>query len=156
MKTLIAGIGSTIRTDDGVGVHVLERLRELGLGPEVELCELGTGGLALIDRLDGHERLIVIDAIRSGAPHGTIRKLSGADMARAVHLARGHEADLPATLQVARQLLDRRLPDDDRIVVIAIEAVDISTFSEQLSEPVAAAVPAAVELVLQILQDDKD
>ena len=152
MKTLIAGIGSTIRRDDGIGVHVLDRLRELDLGPDVELCELGTGGLALIDRLDGHSRLIVIDAIQSGAPPGTIVELSGSGMARAVHLASGHEADLPATLEVARQLLDRPLPGDDSVVVVAIEAADICTFSEQLSEPVAAAIPAAVERVLQILK----
>ncbi len=46
MKTLVAGIGSTIRGDDGVGVHVVRRLKLRDATSDVDIVELGTGGLA--------------------------------------------------------------------------------------------------------------
>ena len=44
-KTLILGIGNTIRGDDGVGIHLARRLREI-LPPHFEIKELATAGLS--------------------------------------------------------------------------------------------------------------
>ena len=152
MKTLVAGIGSTIRTDDGVGVAVVRALGEVALPGEVDRVELGTAGLGLAEQADGYEQLIVVDAIVSGAEPGTIQLLDGAEVARAVHLGQGHEADLPVSLAVAQKLLGQRMPA--RVLVVAIEAADLTTFSEQLSPAVRAAVPRAVDRVLGLLAAD--
>ena len=58
MKTLIVGIGSTILSDDGVGVRVVERLRSSELPSGVDTVELGTAGLSLLDLVDGYDRLV--------------------------------------------------------------------------------------------------
>ncbi len=149
MKTLVVGIGSTIRGDDGVGVHAVRRLKRRDALPDVDIIELGTGGLALLDFVEGYDRLIVLDAIASGAPPGTVHLLSGEDVARATHLGVGHEADLPTTLALGRKLGDRQMPEN--VVVVAVEASDIHTFSEQLTPGVKAAVERAVAEVARLL-----
>jgi len=148
MTTLLVGIGSPILCDDGVGLHVLQRLRARGLPEGVEAVELGTGGLALMDLLEGYERAVIVDAIVTGAPPGTIHLLSGNDMARAAHLGPGHDVDLPTALEIAAGVLGRQMP---AVVVVAIEAADLCTFSETLSEKVEAALDEAVERVWKIL-----
>jgi hydrogenase maturation protease len=145
LKTLIAGIGSTIRGDDGVGVHLARRLQEHSLPENVDVVELGTAGLTLLDLAADYNRLIILDAMVSGAPPGTIHVLTGAEVARAAHLGVGHEADLPTTLALGRKLVGPRMPSE--IVVVAIEASDLNSFSERLTEQVEAAIPEALSKV---------
>jgi len=138
VKTLIVGIGSTIRGDDGIGVHAVRRLKSCRLPDHVHTLEVGTGGLALLDFVEGYDRLIIIDAIVTGALAGTVHELRGEEVARTVHLAAGHEADLPTTLALGGEL-NRSMPDD--VVVVAVEAGNLTTFSECLTPEVEAAIP---------------
>lgn len=148
MKTLIVGIGSPILGDDGVGLHAARRVQALPPCDNVTVLELGTGGLALLDYLDGHDRLIILDAIVTGATPGTIFELGGEDAAATVHFGGAHEADLPAVLSLARKLA-KRMPEE--VIVIAVEAGDITTFSETLTPEVAAAVPEVLARVCRML-----
>jgi len=137
MKTLVVGIGSTIRRDDGVGVRAARRFKARSPN-SVDVIELGTAGLSLLDFVEGFDRLVVIDAIVTGAPPGTVYQLTGEEVAKTVHLGIGHEADLPTALSLG-QKLSRHMPAD--VVVVAIEAGDITTFSEELTPEVASAMP---------------
>jgi len=140
VRTLIVGIGSPILGDDGVGVHAARRLRERGTLDGVDVVELGTAGLALLDLVEGYDRLIVLDAIVTGAAPGTLHTLVGEEVARAAHLGAGHEADLSTTLALGRRLPGGRMPDE--VVVLAVEAADLHTFREELTPEVEAAVPS--------------
>jgi len=72
-KTLIVGVGSVLRGDDGVGVRVIEEL-EGGDFPEgVELCSGDISGLDLLKVFSDYERVIIIDAADMGEMPGTIR-----------------------------------------------------------------------------------
>lgn len=137
MKTLVVGIGSTIRRDDGVGVRAARRFKARSPN-SVDVIELGTAGLSLLDFVEGFDRLVVIDAIVTGAPPGTVYQLTGEEVAKTVHLGIGHEADLPTALSLG-QKLSRHMPAD--VVVVAVEAGDITTFSEELTPEVASAMP---------------
>jgi hydrogenase maturation protease len=137
MKTLVVGIGSTIRGDDGVGVRAAREFKA-GSPDRVDVIELGTAGLSLLDFVEGFDRLVVIDAIVTGAPPGKVYQLTGEEVGKTVHLGIGHEADLPTVLSLG-QKLSRHMPAD--VVVVAIEAGDISTFSEELTPEVASAMP---------------
>ena len=149
MTTLVVGIGSSIRGDDGVGLQVVQKLQAQGLPKDVDAIELGTGGLALLDVLEGYDRLVVVDAIVSSAEPGTVVLLSGSEVARAAHLGEGHEADLPTVLELARRGLSGTMPAE--VTVVAIEAVNVTTISEQLTPAVAGAVDEAVARVLRLL-----
>jgi len=151
-QTLVVGIGSPIRGDDGVGVHAARRLRAGSLPPDVDVIELGTAGLALLDLVAGYDRLILLDARVSGAPPGTVAVFSGDDVARAAHLGAGHEADLPTVLALGRKLAGGRMPEE--VHVVTVEAQDVGTFSEQLSPRVEAAIPEVLSTVEQLLRPD--
>ena len=153
MKTLIVGVGSPILGDDGVGVEIARRCREIYRGSdEVSVVEIGTGGLSLLDTVQGYDRLILIDAAISGKQSGTVQILTEDSIAGTIHFGSGHEADLPTTLALGRKLAARPLPKD--ISIVAVEVRDITTFSESLSPEVEAAVPKAVAAVGKLLGTD--
>ncbi len=82
---LILGLGNVICGDDGLGVVAAERLRqgwELPAG--VEVLDGGTLGLALLAHVTGADDLILLDAIQTGAPAGTLVRLDGDDVGPAV------------------------------------------------------------------------
>jgi hydrogenase maturation protease len=149
LKTLIVGIGSTILSDDGVGVRVVEHLRATGLPAGVDTLEIGTAGLSMLDLVAGYDRLFVDDAIVTGATPGTLHSLRGEDVARAHHLSSTHDADLPTTLALGRELPGVDMPTD--ITVVCVEAADLTTFSEELSAEVSAAVEEAARMVRDLL-----
>ena len=149
MKTLVAGIGSTIRRDDGVGVEAARQFKARCSNGQVDVIELGTAGLTLLDHVEGYDRLILLDAIVSGAPPGTVHELTGNEVALSAHLGAGHETDLPTTLALGRKL-SKHMPED--VVVLAVEASDLTSFSEDLTPEVEAAIPKVLER-LQRLTD---
>lgn len=71
MDTLVIGIGNRYRSDDGAGPAVLDLLRSQQL-PGVQLLENDGGGAALLDAWQGAAAVVLIDAVSSGAPPGTI------------------------------------------------------------------------------------
>ena len=149
MKTLVAGVGSPILRDDGVGVRAARQLKSHLSSEDVDVIETGTAGLGLLDRIEDHDRLILLDTMVSGAPPGTVHVLEGEAVARAVHFGPDHEADLPTTLALGQKLLGKRMPRE--IIVVAVEAADLTTFSEHLSPEVEAALPEVVARVEEIL-----
>jgi hydrogenase maturation protease len=68
-------------SDDGVGVRVIQHLREHYRFPEaVELLDGGTLGLDLLPRLEGRSRLLLVDAIDMDKPPGTVLRIEGDDI----------------------------------------------------------------------------
>ena len=75
-KTLILGVGNYLMSDDGLSVHVLERLQAENFIPDdIQMIDGGTCGLDLLQYLEGVSNLIIIDAIktRDGTPGSIIR-----------------------------------------------------------------------------------
>ena len=158
---LIIGLGNPLLSDDGVGWHVTEELRTLltgeaqnNLKSSVEIDALAGGGLSLMERLVGYDRAILIDAMQSDYLVGTVSvfQLEQLDNPFAGHLGSTHETNLQTALEIGRQL-NAHLPQPGAISIVAVEAETIYDFSEQLSPPVAAAVPAAVQAVLTLIKD---
>jgi hydrogenase maturation protease len=152
MKTLILGIGNTALTDDGVGCKVAQRLeRRLRGRFGITVKETALSGLSLLDEITGYERLIIIDAIQTrGGKPGTIYKLSPSDF-KTGRMAVIHDLGLVSTLELGRKL-EMEMPRE--VVIFAIEAKDMVTFSEKLSLEVEKAVPKAVEAVVKEVSGD--
>ena len=147
MKTLILGIGNTVLSDDGVGCRVVQRLKKRLQGmSEITVKETAVSGLSLLDELTGYERLIIVDAIKtkSGKP-GVVYKLSPSDF-KTGRMAIIHDLGLVSTLELGRKL-EMDMPGE--VIIFAIEAKDMATFSEKLSPEVEKAIPQAVEMVLK-------
>ncbi len=148
MKTLVLGLGNPLLGDDAIGLVVAGRLRErLRDRGDVLVQEEEAGGLRLMERLTGFQSAIVVDAIVTGGPPGTIRRLSSGEIPTQ-RTAVAHGIDLPRALELGRAL---GLEMPSRVRVVAIEAESVLEFRNGLTPAVAAAVEPAVEAVLEEL-----
>jgi len=67
VTTLIIGLGNSLLRDDAVGLRVARQVRAALSGREdIEVAEEACGGLRLMERMIGFDRVIVVDAMRSG------------------------------------------------------------------------------------------
>ncbi len=71
---VVIGVGNEYRGDDGVGIVVARRLRER-FATGVTVLEESGEGAALIEAWQGAKCVILVDAVNSGAPPGTIHRL---------------------------------------------------------------------------------
>jgi hydrogenase maturation protease len=151
LKTLVIGLGNPLVRDDSVGLRVVKHLEQLlPAEANVDVTEDYWGGLRLMERMIGYDRAIVVDAICTGAPAGTITVLGPHDLATQKS-ASAHDVTLPTALAFGRQA-GAHLPPDDAIQLVGIEAEDILTFSEECTPQVAAAIPRAARLVMSLLE----
>ena len=131
MKTLVLGLGNPLVSDDSAGLRVAAELKtRLAHRPDVEVDEDFWGGLRLMERMIGYDRAIVIDAICSGAPPGTIHHLTPGSI-RTQRSASAHDVNLPTALLFGREA-GVCLPADEDILLVGIEAEDVINFSERL------------------------
>jgi len=148
-KTLILGMGNSLLSDDGVGIRVVAELKNRLSEPEITVMETGVAGLSLLDLLVGYERAIIIDAIQTvDGKAGQIYRLDPKAFDTALHTASSHGIDFTTALEFGKKL---GLPLPQEIVILAIEASDVSTFNEECTPEVKQAVPACVEMVLREL-----
>jgi len=150
MTTLVLGLGNPLLTDDSVGLRVVQHLQpELTGRLSVELGEEYCGGLRLMERMIGFDRVILIDAICSGGRPGAIRVLTPQDVPTR-HSGSSHDTDLHTAMALGRQA-GARLPDDENVRLVAVEAADVLTFNEECSSSVRSAIAKAAGAVLTLL-----
>lgn len=145
---VVAGLGSEYRRDDGAGPLVAERaVRESGIGRDVGPI---ADPLDLLGIWDGADLVVVVDAVRSGAPPGTVRVVElgggpGAEMSRTTATST-HGIGLAGVYRLARAV--GHAPG--RVVVVGIEGEDFDR-GTGLSPAVDAALPAAVRRVVELI-----
>jgi hydrogenase maturation protease len=105
-KILVLGIGNLVMSDDGVGVKVVQRLQsEYRFAEGVEIMDGGTLGLDLLPKLEGVDRLIVVDAVETGEKPGTCVRLTGQELPIALETkVSPHQMGLKDLLSVAELL----------------------------------------------------
>jgi len=145
--TAVIGLGNPLLTDDGVGLVLLEHLRrERWL--DVEMVDGGTWGLSLLPVLADCDRVLVLDAVRSGSEPGTVVQGSGGDVPRLYRFPLSpHQIDLSEVMAAAE--ITGGLPET--IWVIGVEPASTEGPCLDLSEPVAQAVPLALATARAVL-----
>jgi hydrogenase maturation protease len=154
MKTLILGLGNPLLGDDGVGWRVVEQVQQRIAPSIAEIDYHAGGGLALMERLIGYDRVLIVDALTTGQrATGAIDcfRLNDLPPYAASHLSSAHETDLQTALAVGKQM-GAILPGE--ILIIGIEANQVYDFSETLSPAVAEAVAPAARAILAYLFDN--
>ena len=136
---LLIGVGNAWRRDDGAGPAVVEALAAL---PGVRSRILVGEGTELIEAWSGEDKVIVVDAMRSGVAAGTLSRFDAAREAlpSAAFCSLSHRFGLAEAIEMARIL--GRLPE--RLEVWGIEVGDLGQ-GPGLTPAVAAAVAALVE-----------
>jgi hydrogenase maturation protease len=142
LNTVILGIGNLLLCDEGVGVHAAQALIERGdlpLGTEV--WDIGTALLDALPALEKADRVIVVDAMMAGGLPGTIYRVPFDQCRRPRTLASLHGFDLARVMALTGR------SDRPEVMVFGVEP-GLMNWSMDLSEPVATAMPALLEAVL--------
>lgn len=154
MKTIIVGLGNPLLGDDGVGWKVAQEVKQqLGEDSTVDVECYSLSGLSLMEQLIGYTRVILIDSLNtSQREQGDVVTftLDSLEDLTYGHSASAHDASLKTALGVGRSM-GEKLPADNEIHVVAIEARHVYDFSEDLSPKVAASVTVAVQKVFDLL-----
>ena len=150
MKTLVLGIGNTLLTDEGAGIHALQALQQLH--PEsdnVTYLDGGTLSFTLAGAVEEADNLIVIDAAQLQDKPGTVDCLVNEEMDKFLGTCKRsvHEVGLLDLLDIAR--LTGNLPKRRALVAIQPDVID---WGESPTESVAAAIPKAVEKVADLMR----
>ena len=75
---LVLGMGNILLEDEGLGIRALELLEQrYEIPPQVELLDGGTTGMGLLDDISGRQHVLVLDAVQTGEPPGTLVMLAG-------------------------------------------------------------------------------
>ncbi|MEW8507716.1 MAG: HyaD/HybD family hydrogenase maturation endopeptidase [Candidatus Thiodiazotropha sp.] len=149
-SVLVLGIGNTLLSDEGIGVHLVNRLQHrLGAVPGVEYLDGGTLSFTLADPIATADGLIVADAARMGERPGTLRLFHDQEMDRYLQGSRAsvHEVSLGDLLDIAR--LSDTLPKHRCLVGIEPENLD---WGEALSDAVEPAVEQGINEIIALLK----
>lgn len=148
-KILIGGIGNVLLGDDGVGPYVVRLLSahyEFDKG--VEVADLGTPALDLIDQLTEKDAVILIDSVNTDVEPGTVMLYRKADIMQHCPALRldPHSPALVDALHSAE--LFGVAPTEVLLVGIRAQAFDVGC---TLSQPVQASLEEAIAEVLNEL-----
>jgi hydrogenase maturation protease len=168
----VLGLGNTLMRDDGVGARVLDELaRRFRLPPMVALIKSDAPMARLAAELEGVGHLIVVDAVRGGRAPGTVYDMGRSGREQLASAGRSacssHGMGLAELLALLTAL--GRCPEI-RIIGVEIGVVEIGVVEIggveiggveagklndaglELSGPVEAALPRAVDAVVEELR----
>ena len=148
-SVLVLGLGNPLRGDDGVGPRVVDELTGRGLQKGTAAFAVSTGGLELMQVLEGWKRSIVIDAARVGQEPGQFVRFTPDEvrLAQAADSFSLHYSGLSEVLALA-DALGRVLPE---MVIFGVQPGEIG-WREGLSPAVEAALPALADAVLEEIE----
>lgn len=152
MSTLVLGIGNTLLSDEGAGVHatryLLDHYPDL---PDTSYLDGGTLSFTLAGHIENSQNLIVIDAAQLNDTPGTVRTFIGQEMddyLNAQTKRSVHEVGLIDLMAIVR--LTGRLPDNRALIAIQPESID---WGESPTEQVQAVIPAVCRKARQLIEE---
>ena len=148
-KTVILGVGNLLLSDEGVGVHVINKMMDMHFPPDIELSEGGVDGLRLMNLVVGVDRLIVIDAVKGGGSPGSIYKFRPEEFVTRTDTSKlsVHQVGILEVIRLSG--LVGKLPET---TIIGVEPKSIEMGME-LTPKIQSKVPRIIELVLDELKD---
>lgn len=148
--TVVIGVGNPIMADDGLGLAVLEVLRDgWSFEPPIELVDGGTWGVTLLPYIEDAHRLMILDAINAKQEPGTLVVVERADLPRRFRAKLSpHQVDLHDVLALAE--LRGRLPEDTVAMGLQPKLVEMATeLSPALQGCLGVVVDAAIDRLAQ-------
>lgn len=144
-KVLILGIGNTLRADDGLGVYIVQHMEETGvLLPEgVELLDGGTAGFDLLGLIDGYDKIVIVDALKTNDRPGSVYRFTPE---HAVDRRAQYSLHEVGIMEVIRTL--RIAGDDPEIEFVGVVPESIQDLETTISQAVIESVPRAIEVIL--------
>ncbi len=154
-KLGVLGVGNTLKGDDGIGIVLLNRLRESEIPGEVEFYEVGTSGMNILHHLKDLDTALIIDAIRSKGEPGDSVFFSPDDVDNDLQVRGTHDANLLEAIELSETMGER----PDRVVIMGVIPENME-LNEDLSPPLQDRLPELEdrlrEKVLSLLEKEKN
>lgn len=158
------GMGNPILSDDAVGVRLARDIgRKLSGTPGLSVMEeCSVGGLNIIEVVEGYDRMILLDSIRTtGGNPGDWHRFTAEALRDTMNLNNIHDVNFATALELGRRM-GMKLPSEGDIHIFAVEALDLITFSEVMTPQLESAYPGfcsdilhEIEAILAV-QDEAD
>jgi hydrogenase maturation protease len=133
MKQLILALGNPILSDDAIAHQIADRLEEKLNG--VDIIKSSAATMDLVGRIADYDRLVVIDAIKTGSVAvGTVHRFGLDELTDTIRASCPHDINFATAFEMARKW-GYAIPADIRIYGIEVE--ELAKFSEELTPQLA-------------------
>ena len=149
VQTLVLGVGNTLMSDEGIGVHVVERLvQRYNVPEEIQVLDGGTLGMDLLYYMEGVPNLLIVDAIQANREPGYLLRLADDDVPAFLSMKMSpHQIGVPDMLATAK--LRGTTPPNIVLWGVQPELIEIGT---DLSGTLLALLDSLVEKVVDELR----
>lgn len=144
---MILGIGNILFADEGFGVRVAEAIEErYEFNENVSVVDGGVLGLNLLGVMSEADHLIVIDAVKSKQPPGTLYRIDDDGIPQRARAKNSlHQIDFLEAYAILDKVLDKK----PRTVIFGVEPADITTLADKLTEATAVRLETVIDLVIE-------
>lgn len=148
-KTAVMGFGNPCRSDDGIGIYIIDELRKIIKHDEqVTLFDMGTSAFEVLFNLKGHSQIIIADAvINTGEKPGTLYKLPSTEIAASIQddpMVFLHSLKWDQALSYAKKILRDEYPEDISVYLVAVNDTKLDI---RLTDEVRQAGDKVVQLI---------
>lgn len=151
IKYLIIGAGNLLLSDEGIGIHIVNQLKERGGFNDTEFVDIGTSTLDIGSFLsDSLQKIVIVDCIKTAEyKEGTVFKLTPDDLRkRQLNKFSLHQMELVDRLKLLS--IANNLPP---LIIIGVVPHNISTFSLKLSPEIKILFPAIIDKIAKVISD---
>lgn len=148
-RIIVLGVGNILLRDEGVGVRVIERLKETYSFPDnVELMDGATAGLDLLPFMEGASSVIIVDTVKTTEPPGSIFRFTPDDIDNKVPYKTSlHQIGMVEVFTIA-EALGKKM----EAVIIGIQPENMEDWGLELTPTIEAKIPELMEIVLKELE----
>jgi len=149
MIVAVIGIGQSMRGDDAVGVEAVQRWQQIHPGtagrPDIRVATIEAPSLELLDSLEGAGAAVLVDAVSSGAPPGSLYRIEPEALSTLRDTSpSAHSWGVAHVLHLDSLLHAESCKRCIRLLGVEAAAME---FGEGLSDPVSNALPALCEAI---------
>ncbi len=140
---VVIGVGNLILGDDGFGIHVIERMKEMEEFRNVKIVDAMTNSAFLLEAMDGEEKAIIVDAMDVGQEGvGVFRFNPNLEDFPSDIMLSMHDLHFKDVIAMARGVY--RLPEEIVIVGVKPRKVELSM---ELSDECKRYIDEVIEIV---------
>ena len=157
MNVLVSGVGNELKGDDAFGIHAARRLSTDPRKPEnCTIQQTGIGGIHLVQELmRGYELLILFDAFDRGGAPGDLWLLEP-ELPKAEEMTHRERRDFFADVHYATPVRALTLAQSvgalpSMVRIIGCQPGELDSFDTAMNDEVSAAVPAAVDMAIDVM-----
>lgn len=148
------GFGNPVRSDDAIGIYVIEQLKSLlAENEDISIFDMGTSAFEVLFGLKGHQRIIMVDGVvNSNEAVGTLFKVPAEEVLAAPEdnpMVFLHSIKWNQALSYAKKILREEYPEDIQVYLISIE-------NTKLEIELSIIVKEAGDKVVQHILEDLD